>query len=189
MADDIYDLAYYYSLRTASRDRVVQALNNRVKAEGGRENWDKLTLCSIDKQALDVARLEWPKYYNSDTHQGFPESWEKLFFRFRHNPAFFDLAIWQDIEGRKTLQGLALGRPSSGKKNLNICWIERSFAPGYFKGGILLPILACAEEYGKLLGAEQIVLKNVIDGDIFQKYGYATLGNPKDKNFKKEIKL
>ena len=146
-----------------------------------------MTLCSIDNEALTAARLEWPKYYSGATHLGFQQSWEKLFFRFRHNPAFFDLAIWQDVDGQKVLQGLALGRPSSGKQNLNVCWVERSYAPSYFKGGILLPILACAEEYAKLLGSAKVVVKNAIDPSVFEKYGYAPSMIKSDNEVVKEI--
>jgi hypothetical protein len=31
------------------------------------------------------------------------------------------------------------------------------------QGGILLPILACAEEYAKLLGCERVLVKDAVD--------------------------
>jgi hypothetical protein len=166
----------------------VRDLNNKIKSLGNKGAWDKLTLCSIDGAALDYARLEWPKYYSNQTHNGFEYSWERLYHKFLNVPSHFDLAIWQEVENRKVLQGLALGKPSSGKHNLNINWIERSFEPTYFKGGILLPILACAEEYAKLLGSEKVVVKNTVDPGSFGKYGYAPFGPPKERMVMKELK-
>lgn len=187
MTFDEYKHAYYYTLKNQARRKVASSLNQKIKEAGNREAWDSLTICSINSKAIEYARLEWPKHYSLETHLGFDFSWERLTHKFQNNPAHFDLAIWQSVGGQDVLQGLALGKPSSGKKNLNIHWIERSFAPNYFRGGILLPILACAEEYAKLLGSEQIVIKNAVDPAKFERYGYAAFGNPKDCQLVKEI--
>lgn len=48
---------------------------------------------------------------------------------------------------------------------------KRSFAPTYLKGA-LVPILACAEEYAKLLGSERVVIKDAIDPAKYERYGY-----------------
>ena len=101
------------------------------------------------------------------------ESWETLRQKFAPIPSFFDLAIWQRIEGSSVLQGLALGKPSDGKTHLTINWVERSFAPNYLPGGILLPMLACAEEYAKLLGCKRVLVKNPVDPSKYQRYGYS----------------
>lgn len=174
-----YDHAYYYTLKAHARSRVVSALNNRVKRDGGRSSWDRLTLCSINKDAIDYARLEWPKYYSDDTHQGFQYSWESLYFKFLHRPAYFDLAIWQQVDGTQVLQGMALGKPSNGKTHLSLNWVERSFAPTYFRGGILLPVLACAEEYAKLLGSQRVLVKDAVDASVYRRYGYTPFHLPK----------
>jgi hypothetical protein len=184
---DEYKHAYYYSLKLKSREKVVESLNSKIKLYGGRNIWDKLTICSINKKAIEYARLEWPKYYGTNTHLGFEVSWERLHYNYANNPSSFNLAVWQAVEGKDVLQGLALGRPSDGKRNLNINWIERSFAPNYFKGGILLPILACAEEYAKLLGSERVVIGNVIDTEPFEKYGYALIEGANGLKLVKEI--
>jgi hypothetical protein len=68
---------------------------------------------------------------------------------------------------------MALGKPSSGKTHLTINWVERSFAPTYLRGGTLLPILACAEEYAKLLGCKRVLIKNPIEPSKYARYGYA----------------
>lgn len=116
---DPYKHAYYYTLRYHSRSIVVSAINNKIKNLGGRGNWDLMTLGSIDAEAIAAARLEWPKYYGESTHPGFQESWERLYHKFANRPSFFDLAIWQVVDGKRVLQGLALGRPSNAKNPLN----------------------------------------------------------------------
>lgn len=176
---DEYHHSYYYALKNHSRSLVVNSLNNKIKAFGGRENWSSLILCSINGEAVDHARTEWPKYYGPGTHNGFPVSWERLYYKYAHRPAYFDLAIWQTIDNVKLLQGLALGQPSNGKTHLVVNWVERSFAPTYFKGGILLPILACAEEYAKLLGCERVLVKDAVDPNKYERYGYTDYKLPK----------
>jgi hypothetical protein len=170
---NVFDAAYYYTLKNESRRRVVAALNNKIKAHGNREWWDHLTLCSINKESIEYARLHWPKYYGPTTHEGLPYSWERLYFKFSPRPAFFDLAIWQAVNGQKVLQGMALGKPSNAKTHLSVNWVERSHEPTYFRGGILLPVLACAEEYAKLLGCQRVVIKDTVDLEGYRLYGYA----------------
>lgn len=164
--------AYYYTLRFIAREAVAKAFVDRFKREGGKDNWNLITLASIDQEALDYARLEWTKYYSEETHLGFSHSWEAIYHHFRHRPSFFDLAIWQQMNGSRVLQGLAIGRPSRGKTHLTVNWIERSFAPTYMKGGILLPVLACAEEYAKLLGCERLLIKDPVDPTCYELYQF-----------------
>mgnify|MGYP007051659117 CR=1 FL=1 len=173
MVLDERDFAYYYTLRTEARKRVVDALNRRIKTPEHRAVWRGITLGSIDSEALKQARTEWPKFYGPNSHLGFDESWERLYYKFAATQSFFDLAIWQEYDGNKILQGMALGKPSKGKTHLTLHWIERSYAPTYFKGGILLPTLATAEEYAKLLGSERVLIKDPVDPTPFQQYGYA----------------
>jgi hypothetical protein len=35
-----------------------------------------------------------------------------------------------------------------------------------------VPILACAEEYAKLLGAKRVVIKDAVDPAVYARYGY-----------------
>ena len=167
-----YHYAYYYGLKTVAREAVSTSLNERIRLSETALHWRNLTLCSIDKRALDFARLEWPKYYGDETHRGFIVSWEKLYHRFSNRPSYFDLAVWQKVGDENILQGLALGKPSAGKTHLVINWVERSFAPTYLLKGILIPILACAEEYGKLLGARRVLIKDAVDPAQYGRYGY-----------------
>lgn len=175
----LYDRAYYYALKDIARNVVAQSINDRIRREGGHHNWNRLTFGSIDKAAVDYARLEWPKYYSDATHHGFPHSWEFLYRKFSHRPSFFDLAIWQQIGDERVLQGMALGKPSRGKTHLTVNWVERSFAPTYLRGGILAPILACAEEYAKLLGCERVLVKEAVDPAKYGRYGYTPYELPK----------
>ncbi|MER8401233.1 hypothetical protein [Mesorhizobium sp. M0306] len=170
---DEYKYGYYQALRTEARGRIVNALNRRIKTAEDRETWRGITLASMNQEAYDYARVEWPKYYGVDTHEGLPYSWERLYFKFMAKPSNFNLAVWQTLGDQKILQGLALGKPSSGKTHLTVNWVERSFGPSYFRGGVLMPILACAEEYAKLLGCERVLVKDAIDPAHFEKYGYA----------------
>lgn len=164
--------AYYYSLRAASRNAVADSINRKTRTLAGMQRWGNITLCSIEEDALKESRTEWPKFYGNDTHTGFAYSWEKLYHRFMHRPSFFDLAVWQHIGGEKVLQALALGRPSHGKTHLTLNWVERSFAPTYLRGGALVIILACAEEYAKLLGCQRVLIHEPVDPMKYERYEY-----------------
>lgn len=173
MSGDEDQIAYYYTLRTEARKRVVDQLNLRATDERSRAIWGGVELASVTDEATEYARLEWPKFYSKDTHQGFSVSWERLYHKFKQIPAHFGVAIWQTVEDKRVLQGLALGKPSEAMKHLTVNWVERSFEPTYFRGGVLLPILACAEEYGNLLGCERVLIKDPIDAGVYERYGYA----------------
>ncbi|MFC3704472.1 hypothetical protein ACFOOL_06865 [Devosia honganensis] len=147
-------------------------INERSMGGPSHEIWDGISLASVNPEAIDYARLEWPKFYNEGTHLGFSQSWERLFYRFGAMPDHFGLAIWQQFGDTKVLQGLALGKPSRAKTHLTINWVERSFEPTYFRGGILIPILACAEEYANLLGCQRVLIKDPIDPGVYERYGY-----------------
>jgi hypothetical protein len=170
---DEYWYGYYQTLRTEARSNVVNALNRKIKSPEDRVRWKGITLASVNKEACEYARTEWPRYYGDGTHHGLPDSWERLYYRYSAKAANFNVAVWQTLEDTKILQGLALGKPSKGHTHLTVNWIERSFAPTYFKGGVLLPILACAEEYAKLLGCRRVLIKDAVDETAFAKYGYA----------------
>ncbi|MEY8096976.1 hypothetical protein AB9F29_06095 [Falsihalocynthiibacter sp. S25ZX9] len=139
-------------------------------------------MCSITNadfgDALEFAKNEWPKFYGKDTHLGFKESWETLFHRYSKRSDFFDLAIWQLIDGRQTLVALAIGNPSNAKTHLTIKWIERFFGNNYLSGRALLPILTCAEEYAKLLGSKRVLIKDPVDSAVYERYGYTAYHHP-----------
>jgi hypothetical protein len=165
-------IAYYYALRLSARNVVANAMILRMRRTGQGGLWQPLVLSSINPEAIRQATEEWPRYYSAETHMGFTISWEQIYRKFSMRPSFFDLAVWQNIEGKQILQGLSIGRPSRGKKNLNLHYIERSFAPTYLKGGILLPVFACAQEYAKLLECERLVIRNPIDPAVYTRYGF-----------------
>jgi len=167
-----YKFTYYYTLRQQARSRVVDALNRRIKTEKHREIWRGITLASIKQDAIDYTQFKWPKYYDGDNYSPIPTTWEQLYYSYSQKISHFNVAIWQTLPDGAVLRGLAFGKPSHGKTHLTINWIERSPEPDYFKGGVLLPILSCAEEYAKLLGCERVLVKNPIDASEFKKYGY-----------------
>lgn len=183
--------AYYYTLRLKARQVVADAFIARFKKDGGKDNWNLITLASIDRDALEFARLEWVKYYSDDSFKGFSYSWEAIHKKFCARPSHFDISIWQNLNGSKVLQGLAIGRPSRGKTHLTVNWVERSFAPTYLRGGILLPVLACAEEYARLLGCKRVLIKNPIDPAVYERYGYTEYQLPSKvsaRYFAKELR-
>lgn len=169
---DEYKYAYYYSLRTEARSRVVDALNRRIKSKADRERWRAITIASIKEDAIEYARFQWSKYYDGETHHPLPVTWERLYYAFSQKYAHFNVAIWQDLPSGKKLRGMAFGKPSRGKTHLTINWLERSPEIDYFAGGVLLPILSCAEEYAKLLGCKRVFIKDPVDETAFEKYGY-----------------
>ena len=169
---DEYKYAYYYTLRREARARVVDALNRRIKTEDHRETWRGITLASVKQDAIEYATFKWSKYYDGETHTPLPVTWERLYHSFSAKLAHFNVAVWQTLPDGPILRGMAFGKPSDGKTHLTINWLERSPEPDYFKGGVLLPILACAEEYAKLLGCERVLIKNPVDASAFHRFGY-----------------
>jgi hypothetical protein len=172
MLFDEYKYAYYYTLRLKARERVVISLNKRLTKVDHREKWKGITLASIKQDALDYALFKWSKYYDGETHCPLPITWERLYYSFSQRYAHFNVAVWQRLDGVDVLRGMAFGKPSGGRAHLTINWLERSPEPDYFKGGILLPILSCAEEYAKLLGCQRVLIKNPLHEEEFGKYGY-----------------
>lgn len=164
--------SYYDHLKREARRLAVREMNKKIQSQEGRDIWNGLEIGSITPEALEAQRQEWTRYYGPSTHFGFSVPWERLYHKYRHRPSFFDVAIWQTIEGTRHLQGMALGQPSNPKAALNLYWIERSFAPTYCRGGILIPILACAEAYARLLGCGLIVVKNPVDDRVYTRYGF-----------------
>jgi hypothetical protein len=171
------DTIYYYVLRSRARLRIAEAISKIALKTKTQSKWN-ITLASISQKSLDYARLNWPKYYSGDTNSVMPRSWDKLYHSYSQQPSFFDLAIWIGNEETGDLVGMALGRPSHSKKLLSINWIERSNGPTYFDGGVLLPILGCAEEYGKLIGVERIMIRDPVDALEFERYGYSPIKRP-----------
>ncbi|WP_394423248.1 hypothetical protein [Sulfitobacter sp. 1A12157] len=176
------DFTYFYVLQDEARRRTMNAINKRLLITGGIKYWDKTTLCSIlgteKGNALKFAKEEWPKFYGPDTHRGFEEPWEKLAYRYLPQKDHFDLAIWQEVDGRQVLVALAVGNPSNARTHLTVKWIERFYGHNYLSGRALWPILTCAEEYGKLLGCERVLIKDPVDSGKYERYGYARYHHP-----------
>lgn len=160
----------------------MNALNKRLLRSGNIGVWDRLTLCSVMGadvgDAMEFAAKEWPKYYGPHTHTGFSVSWERLAYRFWHEPDHFDLAIWQHVDDTPVLVALALGNPSHARTHLTVKWVERYFGPNQLEGRALFAILTCAEEYAKLLGSKRVLVKDPIDPAKYERYGYAPYRHP-----------
>lgn len=174
--------AYYYALQSEARSRVINSLNKKLLSSGGIKRWDNVTLSSIisgeTEDALNFATEIWPNYYGDQTHHGFAEDWPSLVYKSLNDPDHFNLAIWQKYKEKQTLVALALGSPSNHRKYLTIKWIERFYGPNYVSGRALWPILACAEEYAKLLGSEMVLIKDPVDPVKYERYGYRVFTHP-----------
>ncbi|MDO5757256.1 MAG: hypothetical protein Q4P24_07025 [Rhodobacterales bacterium] len=142
-------LEYYYTLQREARSRTIEALNRRAIRTGKVATWNKVTLCSIlGKEigdACNVAATEWRKYRKPESHQDFDVDWTALAQKNFKDPDHFNLAIWQEVNGKQTLVALALGNPSHGRKYMTVKWVERFFAYTPVAGSALLAILSCAE--------------------------------------------
>jgi hypothetical protein len=172
---------FYYLLRFKARERAVVALNKRIVREGQEGEWRGLTLASIDREAIEYAGTVWRRSYGPRTHYGFVRTWDELYHDYAPRPAHFGVAVWQTIEGRRVLQALGLGRPSSDKSVMSLDWVEKSFAPDYCLRGALLPILMAFEEYARLVGSAATVIKHPVDPGQFYRYGY-TVSRRTDKS-------
>lgn len=173
------DLLYFYALKNEARRRTIDAINRRRPKLS---NFDNTTLCSIlgagVGDALEFARIEWPKFYGPNTHEGLAETWEKLSYRYWPQKDHFDLAIWQKVDGQQTLVALAIGNPSRARTHLTVKWVERFYGHNHLAGKALLPILTCAEEYAKLLGCERVLIKDPVDSEKYERYGYKKYLHP-----------
>lgn len=173
--------AYYYALQNIARERTAESLNRRLLKTGDIQRWDNLTLCSIlsDKgDALKFAEEEWPKHYGDETHKGFATKWTELVYKNLKDTDHFNLAIWQKVEEEQVLVALALGNPSKRRKYMTLKWVERFFGHNHLSGRVLWPILTCAEEYARLLGCERVLIKDPIDPEKYERYGYETFVHP-----------
>jgi len=176
------NFAYYYALHDEARTRTAKSLNRRLLKSGEIRRWDNLTLCSIVNSehgdALEFADTEWPKFYGPKTHSGFPGSWEARVHKLLSDPDHFNLAIWQKIDGDQVLVALALGAPSHRRTYLTLKWVERYYGRSYLAGRVLWPILTCAEEYGRLIGSTKILIKDPVDPQKYERYGYTKFSHP-----------
>jgi hypothetical protein len=179
---------YYYVLRRRARERVASSIDQKIEQGANGDRWKAVQLASITNEAVTYAQLEWRKFYSPETHEGFAHSWERLWYRFKNCPSHFDIAIWQVVNGQRQLQALALGKPNRSKSHLSLNWIERSFAPTYLPGS-LVPVIACAEEYAKLLGCREVRVKDAVDPEKYTRYGYNPVNVPQSKSswLRKEV--
>lgn len=174
---------YYYALQNEARKRTTSAFNARIMREPGSiQYFDGLTICSIISpdmpSALDFAANEWPKFYGTNTFQGFSKSWEDIIIPRLSEISAFDLAIWQRMGGADVLAALAFGTLSNAKTQLTIKWVERYQGHTHIAGRALLPILTCAEEYAKLLGCLRVLIKDPISPAKYRRYGYSDYAHP-----------
>ncbi|WP_424981611.1 hypothetical protein [Maritalea sp. S77] len=179
---------FYQRLLQEAQKRAVDRFNRHLKSPDERKVWRGLTIGTITDEAIDIADNEWHEYYEDEGWCGFSISWQRLSYKFEPIPSHFSTAVWQEIGDEKILQGMAYGKFNKSKSALYVNFVERSFAPTYFKGGILLPILACAEEYALLVEAKEVRINEPLDASIYERYGYkAPDGDKRAKYLAKEL--
>ena len=159
----------------------MNSLNKRLLRSGGIQRWDNLTLASIlgnqPANALDFASKVWPEHYPAE-YYGLAQDWTSLAFKNMSDPDHFNLAIWQKVEGEQVLVALAIGNPSARRKYMTLKWVERFCGHSHLKGRALWPILACAEEYARLLGSDKVLIKDPVDPSKYERYGYEDFDHP-----------
>jgi hypothetical protein len=176
------EMAYHYALRTIARKWALDELNARILLDGGASVIHGTTLASITDEAITYAEEIWPKYYSGSTHSGFVKPWSSIWYHANLQPSNFNIAVWQEVKGKRVLQGMAAGTRSSGNSHLTLNWVERNFGPEYTRYGVLLPILLSFEHYARLLDVDTVLIKNPVDPSKYERYGYKRVDIRKSKN-------
>ena len=116
-----------------------------------------LRLLPIDDQALGFW-LALNQMGDLD-ETGFP--WDKIHSLFQSRPRRFDLAVWDGLN----LCGMAMGEASKGKKFVTLKWMERFPTPHNLpRGGLSRIVFMAMSEYGKILGAQSLRVKDPLPG-------------------------
>lgn len=174
--------AFYYALQSEARKRVMNTLNGMIlRTKGALQYYDRITLASIlspdTPSALRFVEERWGKE-RPEHFPGFARSWENIAHSASQDPDAFDLAIWQEVDGEQTLAGLAMATPSRGHTHLTVRWVEKYYGKTYVSGRILLIVLACAEEYAKLLDCKRVLIKDPLVPELYERYGYRGYRHP-----------
>lgn len=121
-------------------------------------------------QAITTWEAVWvPAHPGGAAHGGF--DWREAFSILRHKAERFDAAIWCN----GLLCGLAIGKPSRGKRHVTVYLLEGArHTTNPLKGRVLAIILTLADEYAKALNAGHVRLMNPVPGMIqtYQALGY-----------------
>lgn len=174
--------AYYYALQSEARKRVMNTLNAKIlRTKGALQHFDRLTLSSIlspdTPDALQFVREKWdasrPPHF-----PGFARTWENIALSAAQDPDSFDLAIWQEVDGEQVLAALAMATPSRRHTHLTVRWVEKYYGKTHVSGRVLLIVLACAEEYAKLLDCERVLIKDPLVPALYERYGYRSYRHP-----------
>ena len=81
------------------------------------------------------------------------------------------MALW--FEGR--LYALAVGRASRRKHNVTVHFLEREYDNNPFAEFVTLVVLDVADNFGKIIGAETVRIRDPVDGMIgrYERLGFA----------------
>lgn len=119
-----------------------------------------LTGFVVDVSAVEYSLVEqamdWP-------NRRYPWDWFEVKRKFRNIPARFELAV--SVNGE--LCGLAIGKPSRGRRHVSAYFLEGNSDPSHPLKGQVLPILLDGLAlYGEALGCSYIRLIQPVDGLI-----------------------
>jgi hypothetical protein len=116
-----------------------------------------------------AAQDEWEKLEEAPRRVGW--KWRELVDKFRrqHNSRL-DVAIWHNGQ----LAGLALGKVSTGKLVVRVCYAEGAPVATPLTGSIFPIIDAYLEQYAAALGIQTIALQDPLDEVIsyYRRFGY-----------------
>lgn len=141
------------------REAYFHALSLRLVQTSGIQ----VTLGPIEGPSL-AQTLEWE-------NRLYPWNWFEFKRKFRNIPARFELSI----RVHEQVCGLAIGKPSRGRRHLAIYFIEGNPDKQHPLRGQLLPILLeAASLYGVALGCAYLRLINPVEGlhPLYSRWGF-----------------
>ena len=121
----------------------------------------ELRIADIDDTALGVWERSWARRKHANGGGGW--NWPEIVRTLPHRAAVLPMAIWHGED----LCGLAVGQASRSRAGrvrhtLSLSFIERRPEPPpvAVRGSVVRLVVSAATEYGKLLGAKRLVLRN-----------------------------
>jgi hypothetical protein len=154
--------------RRAAYEQIRAAVYEVVAKNLAEELDMPIQITPIGRGMLKWETVWLPAHPGRGNHGGF--DWREIVNRFNGKHERLDAAIWS----AGLLCGLAIGKPSKGKRHVSIYFLEGArHSPNPLKGSVLTIALLLANEYAKALGARYVRLMSPVEGLIPT---YQTLG-------------
>ena len=120
----------------------------------------------------EVALRQWSERWTAHPcPHGGNFDWPRLRAEFRPYINRFEVAVW----AFGTLCGMALGRPSSGRDNLTLHFLERYWGENPLAGSVASIVFDAADNYARVLGRQWLKIKNPFSGAIprYERLGFS----------------